>query len=213
MEAITYERQGLIVSTSGLSKRHSPEVRVQVNTPGLLEESEQFLRFVVNYLLREDVEIKPEETLNYGYWIVKFRAASSNLLEVWEYDPQATGFVMGGSLTLHYWHEQHRVCALYGAEFSPPRADKLTVVSAGVMEGLPIQAVRYPWQEHMSGWLLVTEKYDGTIKSLMHYHTYHVTASRPDVAPFIALPVGFRFDLNGEKRAWLDREVACQTQI
>ena len=47
----------------------------------------------------------------------------------------------------------------------------------------------------MSGWWLITEKYDGNIESLKHEHTYHVTAARPDLASFLALPYGFRFDL------------------
>jgi len=47
----------------------------------------------------------------------------------------------------------------------------------------------------MSGWWLITEKYDGNIESLNHEHTYHVTAARPDLASFLALPYGFRFDL------------------
>jgi hypothetical protein len=213
MQPIIFNKAGLVVSTQGLAERGLSEVRVTVNTPTLLGEAEFFLGFIGDYILQQNARIRHGDTLNYGYWIVKFQAAKDNVLEVWEYNPEATEFIPGGSLTLNYWKEQHRICDLYGAEFTPPRPDKLTALSDGVMEGLPVQAVRYPWQEHMSGWLVVTERWDKNIKSLTNHHTYHLTATRPDLAPFIALPVGFRFDLTGRHRAWVDAEVQHQPKI
>jgi hypothetical protein len=193
--------------------RGLPEMRVQVREAALLPECEFFLQFVADYLADSGKRIKSGETLNYGYWLVKFQAVRDDLLEVWEYNAQATEFVLGGSLALSYWRDQHQICSHYGADFSPPRADKLTAVSVGVMEGLPVQAVRYPWQEHMSGWLLVTAKWDGNVKSVTNHHTYHVTAARPDLARFLALPIGFRFDLTKGQRVWIDEEVANQPRI
>lgn len=111
------------------------------------------------------------------------------------------------------WRDQHRICSIHGAEFEPPRPDKLTAISAGVLEGLPVQGVRYPWQEHMSGWLLVTSQWDQDVKSLTNHHTYHVTSTRPDLAQFIALPTGFRFDLNSGQKVWFDEEVGNQPPI
>jgi hypothetical protein len=213
MRSISFRKSDLVIATQGLAGSGLPELRVEVNAPSLLSEGERFLRFVADYLLEQGAQIKPGETLNYGYWLVKFQPVGKGLLEVWEYNPEATEFVLGASLTLRYWQEQHRICELYGAEFAPPRPDKLTAVSAGVMEGLPVRAVRYPWQEHMSGWLLVTDQWDKNIKSLTNHHTYHVTAARPDLAPFLALPVGFRFDLTRGQQAWVDPEVLHQPQI
>lgn len=213
MGSISFNKDGLAVSTLGLADRGLPELRVQVNSLSLVSDGETFLRFVANYMSNEGRPIKAGETLSYGYWLVKFQAATGDLLETWEYNPDATEFILGGSLTLRYWKEQHQACELYHAEFAPPRPDKLTAISVGVMEGLPVQGVRYPWQEHMSGWLLVTEKWDRNTKSLTNHHTYHVTAARPDLVPFIALPVGFRFALTNGQRAWLDPEVLHQPAI
>src|SRR5215471_11549460 len=109
METITIKRDGLAALTDGLTRRGLPEMRVQVNTPSLISECDNFLRFVADYLAT-GVRIKPGETLNYGYWLVKFQPVDHDLLEVWEYNPEATGFVLGGSLALHYWQEQHRIC-------------------------------------------------------------------------------------------------------
>jgi hypothetical protein len=61
----------------------------------------------------------------------------------------------------------------------------------------------------MSGWLIVTEQYDGDINSLKNHHTYHVTAARPDLAKFLALPCGFRFDQTDGEKAWFDPEAAA----
>ena len=56
----------------------------------------------------------------------------------------------------------------------------------------------------MSGWVIVTDEYDGDVQSLTQQHTYHVTAVRPDLAPYLALPPGFGFDLRGEPQVWFD---------
>lgn len=210
MNDLRLKTQGLKVTTSGFLESGMPELCAEVETVSLLPECENFLRFVANYLFESGRKIHAGETLNYGYWLVKFQAVNNDLLEVWEYDSEGTKFVRGGSLALRYWRDQHRVCSAYGAEFTPPRPDKLTAVSAGVMEGAQVQGVRYPWQEHMSGWLLVTKQWDGNIKSLTNHHTYHVTATRPDLAAFLALPIGFRIDLTDGQHAWLDQEVAHQ---
>jgi hypothetical protein len=203
----------LEVRTDGFRAVNGAELRIKVGDPNLLAEGQEFLRFVVSYVSDSGRKILAEETLNYGYWLVKFRQGSAEELEIWEYNPEATDFVCGGTLTLHYWREQHRVCSSQHATFAPPRPDKLTMVSAGVLEGLPINGVRYALQEHMSGWLLVSSEYDGNIKSLTSHHTYHVTAIRPDVAPFLALPVGYRFELGGSPKIWLDSGVATQRSV
>src|SRR6266404_3895046 len=156
MASLAFEKSGLVVSTRGMTKRGLAEMRVQVDTASLLPESERFLQFVADYLADSGKRIKPGETLNHGYWIVKFQGVNDDLLEVWEYNAEATEFIPGGSLTLSYWRDQHEVCSRSGAPFSPPRADKLTAVAAGVFEGLAVEAVRYPMGEHMSGWFLFT---------------------------------------------------------
>ena len=199
------------IKTAGLvSSRHS-EIRVEISAPEFLGEAEEFLYFVTNYLTTSGNCIRPGETMPYGYWLVKFQDGGPQTLEAWEYNAEATEFVKGVNLALRYWREQHLVCHQHGAEFRPPRPDKLTVVSKGVLEGLPVQGVRYPSPEHMSGWWLTTDQYDGDINSLKREHTYHVTAARPDLAKYLALPEGFRFDLSVREDIWLDEKVASAT--
>ncbi len=201
-----FSTEGLTTRTHGLLRRGHPELRVAVNDPGLLAGAKEFLRFVVRYLDRSGRPIRDRETLRYGYWLVKFVAAEreSDILDVVEFDPEATTFVPGGSLAVRYWEEQHRVCKRNNALFAPPDPDTLTAVSAGVMEGKPVQGMRYPWPAHMSGWVVVTDDYSGDVTSLVREHTYHLSAARPDLAPYLALPPGFGFDLRGRVRVTYD---------
>jgi hypothetical protein len=59
----------------------------------------------------------------------------------------------------------------------------------------------------MSGWWITTDRYDGNVTSLKQEHLYHVTARRPDLAPYIALPYGFRFDFAAREDVWFDEGV------
>jgi hypothetical protein len=193
------------IRTVGLSAAGHSEIRADVLDATLIGESEQFLDYVSHYLRTSGKHIGSGETMAYGYWLVKFQGADQNTLETWEYTPDAADFVKGANLTLSYWRDQHIACKLHGAEFKPPRPDKLTIISDGVLEGLPVQGVRYPSPDHMSGWWITTDLYNGNIQTLKREHTYHVTAVRPDLAKYLALPDGFRFDLTGTEDVWLDQ--------
>jgi len=64
----------------------------------------------------------------------------------------------------------------------------------GTNETVP-QPFRYDAPAHMSGWYLTTEDYNGDIETMKVEHLYHVTASRPETARYIALPPGSWFTL------------------
>lgn len=205
MQDVDLYVEGLNVRTSGLASAAHPELRVSVADAALLGECEAFLGFVLAYL-RRGARLRAEETLAYGYWLTKFRAAGDGLLEAWEYSADATEFVPGVTLALGYWRDQHEVCDRYAAEFTPPRPDQLVVVSDGVLEGDAVQGVRYRSPEHMSGWWITTDRYNGDTKSLRREHLYHLTAARADLARYVALPFGFRFDLAHHEDVWFDPE-------
>lgn len=213
-ERIRYRQDGLRVSTKGLLRRGQAELSIAVSSPDLIAEADFFLHFVVNYLNETGARITVGQTLNYGYWLVKFQPLPTGSLDVWEYNAEGTEFIPEGNLALSYWRDQQEICGMYGAAFDPPNPERLTAISAGVMEpGRPVQAVRYPWAEPMSGWLVVTDIYDGKIESLTNHHTYHLSAARPDLAKYLALPYGSRFDLVGGGRVWFDPEVADQRSV
>jgi len=198
---------GGTVRTEGLRSHALPEIEASVSHSDLIEPARHYLLYVANYLVKYEKSIRPGETLAYGYWLTKFESLAPELLEVWEYKADASTFVRGVSLTLSYWRDQHETCERYGAEFKPPRPDLLTVISEGVLKGMPVQGVRYPSPENMSGWWITTDLYNGDVSTLRKEHTYHVTAARPDLAKFLALPMGFRYDLSAGKDVWFDEEV------
>lgn len=197
----------LRAETQGLGRLGHPELLVEFHRLTLKEEAERFLQYVSDYVIRSKVTLRPEETMLYGYWLTRFKDAGKNRLETWEYNSSATDFIRGATLTLEYWKEQHSMCDAHSARFEPPRPDQLSVVSQGVLEGLPVQGVRYPSPDHMSGWWLTTDQYDGNINSLKHEHTYHLTDARPDLAKYIALPPGFRFDLSSFEEVWFEEVI------
>jgi hypothetical protein len=196
------------LKTEGLSTIGHPEILVEFGDSELMAEGKAFLRCISDYV-RSGAKLRAGETMSYGYWATKFaEAAEEDLLETWEYNAAATDFMKGAGLTLRYWKDQNATCNKYGAAFDPPKADQLSVISKGVLEGLPVQGVRYPAPDHMTGWWITTDQYDGDINSLMNEHSYHVTAARPELAKFFALPAGFRFDLSSFEDVWFEEEVA-----
>ena len=206
--AVEIKSEGLRIWTQGLDKRGAHDLVVEVADGSLLPGAEALLHNLADYMASSGVQVKAEETLAYGYWAVKVRDGQAGRFELWEYNAGATEFVPGASLTLEYWRDQHEVCARYGTEFSPPRPNQLVVISDGVLQGDAVQGVRYPSPEHMSGWWITTDRYDGDIRSLTQQHHYHVTAARPDLGRYIALPSGFRFDQADGEDVWFDEEVA-----
>lgn len=104
---------------------------------------------------------------------------------------------------------QIKCCDFYNTEFTPATMTQLVVISDGVYEGInPIEGVRYPSPEHMSGWWLTTDKYDGNSNSLKTVHFSHILEHRPNVAIYMALPFGYRFILGGdEEYVWFDSNV------
>ncbi len=106
--------------------------------------------------------------------------------------------------------DQYEVCRRFRTHCMPPRSDQLVVISAGVVEGDAVEGVRYPSPEHMSGWWITTDRYDGDSKSLTLHHLHHLVEWRPDIAPYLALPFGFRFVLGEAEHVWFDEVVASE---
>ena len=197
-----------IATTKGLTKFEHPEIMVAIQGEALLDEAKKYLTCVSEYIVGSNARIQSDQTLVYGYWLTTFKNIDDNLLETWEYNADATEFIRGASLTLQYWKDQHLVCDTYKSTFAPPLADQLSIISKGVFEGLPVQGVRYPSPDNMSGWWITTDEYDGNVASLTREHTYHVTARRPELAKYLALNTGYRFDFSTFEDVWFDEEVA-----
>ena len=89
---------------------------------------------------------------------------------------------------------QGKCCSHYEAKPDFVLASQMVVISKGIYEGVvPVEGVRYASPKHMSGWWLTTDEYDGDINSLNTVHFKHVVEHRPELAIYMALPVGYRF--------------------
>lgn len=208
MVELISENEGMTFSTSGLHDLCSYELSASVNDITLSDECEEFVQFILDYISTGNI-IKDGELVSYGYWITKAVLSENSVLKFSELEPEAAEFIEGISNTVKYWKLQHAICEKASAEFSPLNMDQKIAISDGVYEGDPVSAVRYPAPPHMSGWYLTTGKYDGNISSLKVVHAHHVSAKRPDLAKYFALPYGYRFHSDDDS-VWFDQKVAQQ---
>ncbi|SHN22481.1 hypothetical protein SAMN05216593_1159 [Pseudomonas asturiensis] len=194
---------GLLLNTEGLLQHYGYEITVQIHDDDLEEHAIAFIETVANYL-DTGHEISSNETLGYGSWVTKMQLNDCKELIFFEQVPLTGDCVLGITTTLTMWAEQHAMCAKAGVEYSVPRHDQLIVISDGVLEGDPAEGVRYSSPEHMSGWWITTDRYNGDTKTLKTVHAHHVAEHRPDLVKFLALPFGYRFyGITGE--AWRDK--------
>ncbi len=206
--SIKREEQRLV--TSGLRAIGEPEIALRLADASLLAEGESLLHCLAGYVRSGERRLRDGDTVAYGYWLLKVRGTPGGNLEILERSPNGRDFDPGATLTLSYWRDQHRTCTQAGVDFKPPRPDTLVAVAPGVMDGDPVEGVRYPSPAHMSGWWFFTDRYDGDINKVKTEHLYHVTAARPDLAAFLALPPGFRFSQKAGSKVWLDPVVAAE---
>ena len=203
----TIESQGTLLFTVGL---RGSDLELRVPDVCWVADGEALLRTIVEYVEGTGRRLRRGETFGYGFWLVRFEKGSGGRLVLSETTADASGFEGGADLALRYWREQHEVCARVGAPFTPPRADQQVAVSEGVYEGDAVQAVRYRAPDHMTGWYVTTPRFNGDSKTLKVEHLYHLTAARPELARFVALPPGYRFDTTSGEDVWFDAEVAAE---
>lgn len=202
---------GLVARTHGLTNHGLPELEVSVKDASLLPDAQRFLSNMGEALQQGTIHLHPGETVQCGYWLVKFDAKSPGLLSASEPNAENTEFVPGADLALSYRRDQKRVCREHGASLDPPTPLCLIACSDGVLEGRsPIGGTRYRYTGKMSGWFLSTDLYDGTNNTVKLHHAYHVTAARPELAKYLALPPGYRFDHGATAHVRFDPELAAE---
>lgn len=200
------------VTTRGLSQYGLWDIEVPFIRDSLLREAEAFIRFMVEYQYQSKKVIRPEETVTYGYWTVKF-IRDQEILRVCEYlGDGRQEWAVGVERTLSYWQGQRELCSSFGVAFAPPHGSEFALVSAGVLEhSFPVEGVRYPSEAPDSGWIFTTDMYDGNIYTLKKVHLHHVTDARQELARVVGLPFGFYFRITtdpGTSGIWFDSDVA-----
>ncbi|OSR69953.1 hypothetical protein BV327_03879 [Pseudomonas syringae pv. actinidiae] len=190
--SVSLNKSGLMLKTDGLLQKYGYEINVQAHDEDLKEYAIEFVGTVLHYL-ETGHKILPNETLGYGSWITKMQLNDCQELIFFEQIPLTDDYVLGITTTLKMWAEQHALCTKVGVEHSVPLHDQLIVISDGVFEGDAVEGVRYPSPEHMSGWWITTDRYNGDTQTLKTVHAHHVAEHRPDLVKFLAMPFGYRF--------------------
>ena len=99
------------------------------------------------------------------------------------------------------------ICDTYRTACSPPPPDQLIAISRRVLEGSSAAAgVRYPDSAaDKSGWIVFAPDLEEDVSEFVGLHVSHLGETHPQVARYLALPVGWRFALKaGSERAWFD---------
>lgn len=195
----------VILKTEGLAERCGYEISIALSDKSLVSPACDFLDMLSAYIDGGNI-IAPGQTLGYGCWITKTEANNDRELNFFEQVPYTEVYRPGINTTLELWVEQQRLCASLGASFTAPTFEQMVVISAGVLEGDAAEGVRYPSPEHMSGWWITTDLYDGNTKSLKIVHLQHFAIKRPDLVKYIALPFKYRFH-QATEAAWYDEKI------
>jgi len=206
---ISILKVGNFFLTNGLRNSIGKEIKV-LAIGGRDEQYIKVLQYCIEYIVTSKPAIKVDQTIGYLSWIIKFVQSDDDIFELYEGDYKGTGFVAGVETAIKVVDDQETECRRFGVASVFPNFSQMLVISAGVYEGLPLQAVRYPSPPHMCGWWITTDLYDGNIKSLITEHYYHVAFKRADILKYLALPSGYRFNLdqNGEFDVWYDEASA-----
>jgi hypothetical protein len=195
------------ISTSGLMGLIGREIEL----PREEREEQEYVsvcKYLIDYIVSEKPVIKPDQTISFKSWVLKFIAEDDSKLVMYEADVQTGDYRRGVDHAIKAAQEQESMCRLHNAAPHFPTLNQKIVISEGVYEGLPLEGVRYPSPAHMSGWWLSTDLYNGDIKSLLIVHAYHVYAKRKDIVKYLALPFGFRFFYSQEGQdVWLDDKI------
>lgn len=196
------------IFTEGLCRFGHPEIWLHLKKDDSVNNAEYLLRTIGDYMIHLDQSIRPGETFAFGSLTLRLGGGKNNALHISEYSPETQNYREGASSAMKLWEEQEKICRNNGVICSHPTADQMVVISKGVAEGLPVEAVRYPSPNHMSGWWITTNEYDGNLDKLKNQHLIHFLSSRPDLASFLGLPFGFRFDTRDGIKLWFDKNVA-----
>lgn len=204
---IKVRKEGSSFSTTGLSNYIGKELTVS-RSKRSDEEYLKLLAYLIDYICQPGVVIKPNQTIAYHSWSLKFVENGGNVYELWEAEQFGNDYCIGVDYSIIVVNQQLDECYKQNASPIFPTFGQNIVVSKGVYEGLPVEAVRYPSPSHMCGWWLVTDEYDDDVKSLMNVHYYHVAFKRPDILKYLALPFAYRFVVDAYKfEAWFDEKI------
>ncbi|MCF6404402.1 hypothetical protein L3C95_16005 [Chitinophaga filiformis] len=86
---------------------------------------------------------------------------------------------------------------------SMPSLNQKIAVDDGALAGEEVYGIRYEAPEHMSGWYVTSDSYDGNIANLKVIDLFSFLPKRKDLIQFLALPPGYEFQIReGKYDVW-----------
>ncbi|WPQ60136.1 hypothetical protein SIO70_17485 [Chitinophaga sancti] len=160
------------------------------------------LRFLVDYIIEENIILKEDATITYGLWSLKL-FSDKELLSIHELNADFSDWVTGAKNATYYLELQRIVCKEIGVKSMLPNLNQKIAVDNGTLGGEEVQGIRYDAPPHMSGWYITSDSYNGDINSLNVIDLFSFVPRRRDLIQFLALPVGYSFEVkNGNYDAW-----------
>ena len=194
------------LSTIGLEASGHRELRLLKHPECNEMVLNRLLDIAGTHSLSKGESYKDGEKITLMSWIYELRERD-NFLELDELSADGERFVKGCAFSEKLISAQLLVCEKLCADPHYARTDQMVAVSDEVLSGgTPIEGVRYPSPDHMSGWWITTDSYNGDTSTLKTVHMGHIIAARNDVPAFLALPFGYRFRMDSETNVWFDPE-------
>jgi len=164
--------------------------------------------YVLDYFVSTKQKIVDGETFGCGSWLLYFKC-NSIYIELHELKNISEGkniYEFDVSLSIKFLKEQTELIKKYDVPFSNiPLIGQKIAVSEDIYSGSEVNGVRYSAPDHMTGWYLTSNSFNGNVNSLKVDYLYSLLKTRPDLGKFLALPEGYRFfkDHLGEE-VWID---------
>ncbi|UKB85371.1 hypothetical protein LF887_07025 [Chryseobacterium sp. MEBOG06] len=182
------------VATKGLQPYFNREIRIAIGNNDQ-DDYKNVIKYIIDYILESKPVISENQNIGYYSWLLQFRIDNQNYYDLYEINRDGSNFNKGCDTAISAIRSQSEICAKQNLTPLFPNFNQMIVISDGVYEGKDIEGIRYDSPEHMSGWWLITDDYDDNISSLKTVHFYHVIFRRPDILKYLALPFGYRFQL------------------
>ncbi|WP_299884231.1 hypothetical protein [uncultured Lacinutrix sp.] len=176
------------------------------------DDIKQVIDYILAYIKSSDIKINNKETISCGSWLIQF-IYDNTYIKLYELKDvnSNTGeniFEFDLSITIDLYKRQFELCKLESVEPLIPRINQKIAISNNIYEGAEVNGVRYEAPEHMSGWYLTSNDYNGDINTLSVDYLFYIIKARPELIKFLALPVGFRFYIDSKSsEIWKDEDI------
>lgn len=182
----------IYIGTEGLTSYIGKDIRVAIGNNDQ-ENYINVIKYIVDYITSNNPIIAENQNIGYYTWLLQFRLGEDDYYDLYEVSADGSSFNKGCDTAISVVRQQSEICWEQNLIPLFPNFNQSVVISDGVYEGKDIEGIRYDSSQDESGWYLITDDYNGDIKSLKMVHFYHVAFARPDILKYLALPFGYRF--------------------